>query len=149
MDHQNSLKEIYDEYKNLVFNLSLNYVQNVQDAEEITQDVFVKIHKSRHNFKQRSKVSTWIYRITINSCLDFIKAKNAQKRKAVFASLAICVVVNIMVVGSHFRKSKTENANTFIEQMHLSSSNIYYKKGIYIVCINSEYGSTVHKLIVH
>jgi hypothetical protein len=45
---------------------------------------------------------------------------------AVFASLAIWVVVNIMVVGSHFRKSKTENANTFIEQMHLSSSNIYY-----------------------
>lgn len=87
MDYQNSLKEIYDEYKNLVFNLTLNYVQNVEDAEEITQDVFVKIYKSKHNFRQRSKISTWIYRITINSCLDFIKAKKAKKRKAVFADI--------------------------------------------------------------
>jgi len=71
----------------MVFNLALQYVQNAEDAEEITQDVFVKIHFSKDNFKNQSAWSTWIYRITINQSLDFLKAKNAQKRFALITNL--------------------------------------------------------------
>jgi RNA polymerase sigma-70 factor (ECF subfamily) len=71
----------------MVYNLALNYVQNVEDAEEITQDVFVKVFQSLETFKQQSSYSTWIYRITINTSLDFIKTKRRQKRFAFFTSL--------------------------------------------------------------
>lgn len=64
----------------MVFNLSLNYVQNVEDAEEITQDVFVAVHQALSTFGNRSSLSTWIYRITINKSLDHIKAKKRKKR---------------------------------------------------------------------
>ncbi len=64
----------------MVFNLALNYLQNVEDAEEVTQDVFFSIYKNIGSFKHNSKLSTWIYRITINKCLDCIKAKNRAKR---------------------------------------------------------------------
>ena len=76
-------EEIYNQYKDLVYNLALSYVQNIEDAQEITQDVFVSIYKSLGSFRFSSKVSTWVYRITINKSLDFIKAKKRKKRLAV------------------------------------------------------------------
>lgn len=75
---------IYNQYKVLVYNVALHYLQNVQDAEEITQDVFVQIHNSLASFNEKSSLKTWIYRITINKSLDFIKHKNSAKRFFIF-----------------------------------------------------------------
>lgn len=72
--------EIYFEHYKMVFNLALQYVQNTEDAEEITQDVFVKVFDNLNSFKKQSSLKTWIYRMAINQSLDFIKAKKAQKR---------------------------------------------------------------------
>lgn len=75
-----NFEEIYQAHKNLVFNLALQYVQSIEDAQEITQDVFVAIHQSLDTFNNRANISTWVYRITINKSLDFIKAKKRKKR---------------------------------------------------------------------
>jgi RNA polymerase sigma-70 factor, ECF subfamily len=88
MQGDNSFKTIYDEYKNLVFNLCLQYVQNTADAEDITQEVFVKLHQQLHKYDSNvASLKTWIYRITINQNLDFLKAKRAKKRFAFISSL--------------------------------------------------------------
>ena len=84
IENQFHFEKLYHEYKTLVYNVALNYVQNTEDAEEITQDVFVKVYHSLDNFNQKSSYKTWIYRITINQCLDFIKMKNSQKRFFIF-----------------------------------------------------------------
>lgn len=84
IENQRQLEKIYHEYRILVYNVALNYLQNVEDAEEITQDVFVKVYQSLENFNQNSSLKTWIYRITINQCLDFVKKKNSQKRFFIF-----------------------------------------------------------------
>jgi RNA polymerase sigma factor (sigma-70 family) len=76
--------ELYENYSNQVFNLALQYVQNREDAEEITQDVFVSVHRSLHKFDNRSLHSTWIYRIAINKSLDYLRAK---KRRNFFSKL--------------------------------------------------------------
>lgn len=75
---------VYNEYQLLVYNVALNYAQNIEDAEEITQDVFLKVHQSLSDFKENSSIKTWLYRITINQSLDFIKKKNSKKRFFVF-----------------------------------------------------------------
>lgn len=72
--------EIYLEHQKMVFNLALQYVQNKEDAEEITQDVFVKVYNNLSSFKNQSSFKTWLYRISINQSLDFIKAQKSQKR---------------------------------------------------------------------
>jgi RNA polymerase sigma-70 factor (ECF subfamily) len=59
-------------------------LQSIEDAEEITQDVFIQLHSSLHKFQEKSSLKTWIYRITINKCLDFIKHKNSKKRSFIF-----------------------------------------------------------------
>lgn len=82
--NQSHFEKLYHQYKTLVFNVALNYLQNTEDAEEVTQDVFVKAYHSLEDFNQKSTYKTWIYRITINQCLDFIKRKNSQKRFYIF-----------------------------------------------------------------
>ena len=66
--------------------MALQYTQNWEDAQEITQDVFVSIHQSLSRFKNAAKLSTWIYRITINKSLDFIKSQKRKKRWGVIVS---------------------------------------------------------------
>lgn len=78
-------KDIYNQYKNLVFNLALQYCQNRQDAEEITQDVFVKIFDKWQTFRKDADLKTWIYRITINQSLDFLKYKQRKKRSFIIS----------------------------------------------------------------
>jgi len=69
---------LVDRYKKLVFTLCLRMLKNREEAEEVAQDSFVKIYKSLGKFKGESKFSTWVYRVTYNNCLDFLKAR---KRK--------------------------------------------------------------------
>ena len=74
--HSNSnIELIYNEHSKMVYNLCLGYLHSIEDAEEVTQDVFIKVYHSISEFKNKSSLKTWIYRITINKCLDFIKAK--------------------------------------------------------------------------
>ena len=82
-----NLEDIYRDHKKMVYNLALQYTQNIEDAEEVAQDVFVSIYNSIDKFQANSKLSTWIYRITINKSLDFIKAKKTKKRFAFITNL--------------------------------------------------------------
>ena len=84
ISNSDNFQSIYNQYKVVVYNVALNYVQNIEDAEEITQDVFVKVFQSIETFKSNSSIKTWIYRITINQSLDFIKQKNSKKRFFMF-----------------------------------------------------------------
>lgn len=97
-----SFDEIYETHKQLVFNLSLQYVQHQEDAEEITQDVFVKVYQSLDQFKADSALTTWIYRITINTSLDFLKAKKRKKRWGIFTSIFHDNQVEIQHDGINF-----------------------------------------------
>ncbi len=55
-----------------MFNTAIGYVQHEGEAEEITQDVFVTIYNKADTFKGESKVSTWIYRMTVNKSLNVL-----------------------------------------------------------------------------
>ena len=75
---------LVDRYKDLVFTLALRMVKNREEAEEISQDTFLKVFKSLNKFKGDSKFSTWIYRVGYNTCLDRIKKnKRAQRTVAI------------------------------------------------------------------
>lgn len=80
-------ERLYLEHANLVFNLCFNYLKNTEEAEEATQDVFIKVHQNYINFDGKSSVKTWIYRISVNLCLDRLKAKNRKKRLARIKSI--------------------------------------------------------------
>jgi RNA polymerase sigma-70 factor (ECF subfamily) len=74
-----AFKILFDEYKNSVFHVCCRFTGNKRDAEDLCQDVFIKIYQTLHTFRQESKLSTWIYRITVNHCLNHIRGKRKQK----------------------------------------------------------------------
>ncbi len=63
----------------LVYKISYKWCGTKEDAEDITQDVFMKLARSIQGFKESSSFKTWLYRITINSAKDFVK-KSARMR---------------------------------------------------------------------
>ena len=78
-DHD-ALKTLYGELGVKVYNTALSYIQNEPEAEEITQDVFIEVFNSAHQFKHQSSLSTWIYQITVRKSLDALKHKTRAKR---------------------------------------------------------------------
>lgn len=82
-----TFNELYKEYAKLSYNIALQYLQNKEDAEEIVQDVFLSIYNNLDSFKHQSSYSTWIYKITINKSLDYIKSKQRKKRFAYIQSI--------------------------------------------------------------
>ena len=77
----NAFSVLVDRYKDLVFTLSLKMLKNREEAEEVAQDTFVKVFKSLSKFKGDSKFSTWIYKVTYNSCLDRLKKNKKEQLK--------------------------------------------------------------------
>ena len=78
---------LLDDFQQKVFATCISFVPNTEDAEDIAQEVFVEVFNSIHKFKGDSKLSTWIYRITTNKCLEFIRKKNTKKRFAFLQSI--------------------------------------------------------------
>lgn len=74
----NAYAFLVEKYKQMVFTLSIRIVKNKEEAEEISQDVFVKAYTNLKNFKGESKFSTWIYKIGYYASLDTIKRNKRQ-----------------------------------------------------------------------
>ncbi len=64
----------------MVYNTALGILQNEEDAEDAAQEVFIKVYGRLKEFRNQANISTWIYRITITTALDFEKQKKRQKR---------------------------------------------------------------------
>ncbi|HLT32420.1 MAG TPA: sigma-70 family RNA polymerase sigma factor [Aquaticitalea sp.] len=69
---------LVERYKDLVFTLTIRMLKNREEAEEVSQDTFIKVYKSLAKFKGESKFSTWIYRVAYNTCLDRLKKNKRQ-----------------------------------------------------------------------
>lgn len=70
-----AFRELFERYKKLVINVCYRLVGNRDEAEDLTQDVFLRIFRSAKHFKHRSAVVTWIYRIAINRSLNHLRQK--------------------------------------------------------------------------
>ncbi len=81
--------------KERVLNVCYRFVQNYEDAEDIAQEVFIEVYKSIKKFNFKSKLSTWIYRITINKCIDFLRAKKRKEHISDFISIFSKEFINI------------------------------------------------------
>ena len=70
-----SFEKLYVNHKDLIFNLCRRYCNDQSEAEDVCHDIFLKIHKNLDSFREESKLSTWIYRLTVNHCLNHIRRK--------------------------------------------------------------------------
>jgi RNA polymerase sigma-70 factor (ECF subfamily) len=77
---EEAFSEILGRYKNLVLNVAYRFLRNRTEAEDVAQDVFLKIYRSARTYEPKAKFSTWVYKITANVCLNRLRnEKNAAK----------------------------------------------------------------------
>ena len=84
---QAGYETLVKQFSRKVFNTCLSILQNTEDAEDTTQEVFIEVFQSFKNFKGESKLSTWIYRIAVTKSLDHLRKKNRKKRFGFVQSL--------------------------------------------------------------
>ena len=84
---ESAFTKLVDEWQDMVYNTALGIVQHADEADDITQEVFIQVYKSISSFKGDSKFSTWLYRITLGKALDHEKKKKRQKRFGFVQSL--------------------------------------------------------------
>jgi RNA polymerase sigma-70 factor (ECF subfamily) len=76
---QMAFREIVERYQSKVFSIIYGILRNHNDAEDIAQQVFTKVYFSIRNFDFRSSLLTWIYKITVNECYDYLRKKKVRK----------------------------------------------------------------------
>ncbi len=75
-DRHTGFRVLIEQYQDMILNLAYSYLGNKEEAEDLTQDVFIKVYKKIHAFKGLSKLSTWMYRIAMNMCHDAARKKS-------------------------------------------------------------------------
>ncbi len=70
-----AFEELISSYEKKIFNIVYRIVGDYNDAEDISQEIFIKVFRSINNFKERSSFYTWLYRIAVNECMDILKKK--------------------------------------------------------------------------
>ncbi|MFQ5822683.1 MAG: RNA polymerase sigma factor [bacterium] len=98
---QDAFKKLFEQYHKRVLHLAFRLCSNIQDAQDITQDVFLKVYKEISNFQAGSNFFTWLYRITVNLYLD--KSRKRKRREKYQAK-------------AYFDSSKDVLSKTVLEQ---------------------------------
>jgi RNA polymerase sigma-70 factor, ECF subfamily len=70
---ERAFRELVETHRDRVFNITFRMLGNRAEAEDVAQEVFIKVFKTIHEFREESKFSTWLYRVAVNSCKNQIK----------------------------------------------------------------------------
>lgn len=104
----NAIKELMEIHQDYVYTLVYQMLKSHLAAEEITQDVFIKVYKKINTYQERSKFTTWLYTITYRTCLNYL-----EKKKIVF---------NITEIENS--NKETDNTLDFLSSIETNSSNV-------------------------
>jgi RNA polymerase sigma-70 factor (ECF subfamily) len=75
---QQAYAALVDRYKSYVFTLAFRFTKNREDAEEVSQDIFIKAYRALADFRGASKFSTWLYTIVNTTCITFLRKKRLE-----------------------------------------------------------------------
>lgn len=78
-----AFEEIYRTYADHVYNISLRILRNREDAGEIVQEVFVIMHSRLKEFRAESSLSTWLYRVTVNTSINYYRKRGKERSRTV------------------------------------------------------------------
>ena len=74
-----AFESIYKEYSGFVYNVAYRVVNNIDEAQEITQEVFLTVYRKLKSFKFKSSLKTWVYRIAVNMAIDYARKRTREQ----------------------------------------------------------------------
>lgn len=91
---ETDFRDIVSENQDRVYNTCLGFMKNEEEAKDMAQEVFIHVYQNIAKFKGDAKLSTWIYRIATNKCLEEIRKKGRKKRSAQLSDISDEVIQN-------------------------------------------------------
>ncbi|HNV28743.1 MAG TPA: RNA polymerase sigma factor [Cyclobacteriaceae bacterium] len=76
-----AFRVIVDHYQSFAYSVSFRFLGQAEEAEDIVQESFIRLWKNMHRYRSEVKLSTWLYRIITNLCLDYLKSTYARQQK--------------------------------------------------------------------
>ena len=81
-----ALAILVDQYQHLVYRLAIQITKNLDDANDVLQDTFLKVYDSIHSFRHDSAFETWLYRIVVNLSIDAVNRRK-RRRESLFSTV--------------------------------------------------------------
>lgn len=79
---ETEFRDLVLKYQDRVYNTCLGFLKNEEDAEDVAQEVFMQVYKSYDTFLGKSQLTTWIYRISVNKCLEVLRKTKRNQNAA-------------------------------------------------------------------
>jgi len=143
----NSFGLLVDEYQDVVYNYCFRFFGKTEDAFDCSQDIFVKLFQQIDDFRFRSKFSTWMYKIMINTCNNKVKSKSYKKQ-----SLNISISnISSNSVEAHFYEKTAENPEKILLNKELSKTmnsaiNVLGNRQKYIIILRDIEGRSYEEI---
>lgn len=102
----NAFEQLMHAHEKTVYNLALRSLGNPQDAEDVTQEAFLKAYRSLSSFRGDSKFSVWLYRIVSNLCLDLLRARQRRPVQSLTVEDDEGEVGELEIPDEHFSPEK-------------------------------------------
>ncbi|WP_353136391.1 RNA polymerase sigma factor [Pseudopedobacter sp.] len=80
MTQEQVFKEIFQANSKKIYHLCYGYTNDEDSANDLLQETFIKVWQNLDKFRNQSMISTWIYRIAVNTCLTYLKKENRQQK---------------------------------------------------------------------
>jgi RNA polymerase sigma-70 factor (ECF subfamily) len=102
----NAFEHLVHAYEKTVYNLALRTLGNREDAEDVTQEAFLKAYRSLDSFRGDSKFSVWLYRIVSNLCLDLLRSRQCKPAQSLTVEDDDGEIGELEISDEHFSPEK-------------------------------------------
>ncbi|MDR1687578.1 MAG: sigma-70 family RNA polymerase sigma factor [Clostridiales bacterium] len=130
-EDMNYFSELMRRYKNLVFSVILRMVNDKEEANDLAQEVFIKVYKNLHKYYPEFKFSTWIIRITTNHVIDFRRKK--KQESVPIEDVEYELSSEESPEAQYIRKERDHSINSLLEalpDMYKIPIVLYHKEGL-------------------
>jgi len=114
---ENAFGQLVKRYEHSVMNTIYRYIGNYSEAEDVAQEVFIKVWRNANRFKGRSKFSTWLYRMVVNQCLNY-KSKHSEKLGSLDETIKTATTLKSSGVEIEFeRRQRIEMVRKAVDEL--------------------------------
>ncbi len=113
-----AFESIYRAYSGFVYNVAFRVVNNIDEAQEVTQEVFLAVYQKLKSFKFKSSLKTWVYRISANMAIDYARKRSREQDHTVLYENNNKFNKAIDPVGENIEREQQEKAiSTLLEAL--------------------------------
>jgi len=116
-----AFQEFVDRYKKKIYYIAYDITGDHDDAEDVSQEVFIKVFRSLKTFRRNAKISSWLYQISVNTSIDLLRKKSSKPEKSMDDIERADIQENLPGSSTHAQNPE-QRAEDFIIQNHISEA---------------------------